>query len=136
MRRSLPLLAFAALLAACGSGAVDVPAGPDVSGIWTGATTSPVVAFEVSMEDAGGDLSGTGRVMGVVDSADVALDGAKTFRTVEFTLTAEGFEDVAYKGTVNADADSIVGTVTGSGYSGQSLVLRHVLTPAAGASKR
>jgi hypothetical protein len=125
MRKPLPLIAIAALLAACGSGTVDVPAGPDLTGTWEGSTTTPVVGFHVQVTDKGGSLSGTGRVMGVVDSANVTLDGKKTFRTVNFTLAAPGFVTVAYKGSVNADADSIVGTVSGSGYTGQSLILRH-----------
>ena len=125
MRRLVPV-ATALLLAACGSGAVDVPAGPDVSGSWTGATTSPVVTYRLKVTDDGGSLGGTGKAVGAADSATVALDGRKTFRTVDFTLKSTGFVDLAYHGTTNADADSIVGTVTGSGYSGQSLVLRRV----------
>ena len=126
MRPAALALAFAALLAACSNGTVDVPAGPDLDGTWTGSTTTPVVAYRLKVTDDGGSLSGTGDAKGARDSVGVQLDGEKSFRTVDFALKSTGFVDLTFHGTTNANADSIVGTVTGSGYSGQALVLRHV----------
>ncbi|HET6765711.1 MAG TPA: hypothetical protein VFH27_18655 [Longimicrobiaceae bacterium] len=126
MRPAVPVLALAALLAACGNGTVDVPAGPDLDGTWVGATTTPVVTYRLKVQDDGGSLSGTGGAKGARDSVGVELDGEKSFRTVDFALKSTGFVDLTFHGTTNATADSIVGTVTGSGYSGQALVLRPV----------
>jgi hypothetical protein len=103
-----------------------VPAGPDLDGVWTGSTTTPVVAYRLTVTDDGGRLSGTGDAKGARDSVGVTIDGEKSFRTVDFALKSSGFVDLTFHGTTNANADSIVGTVTGSGYSGQALVLKPV----------
>jgi hypothetical protein len=131
MRPLAPAAALLVLLAACSGGGTDVPAGPDTTGTWTGSTglSAPSLAFSFGLTDKGGSLSGTGMVKGPAttptDSAAVAVSGEKRFRTVTLTFASPGFLDLTFNGTLDAQADSAVGTLTGSGITGTALVLHH-----------
>jgi hypothetical protein len=131
MRPLAPVSALILLLAACGGGGTDVPAGPDTTGTWTGNTgaAAPSLAFAFTLQDKSGSLSGTGKVKGPAttptDSASVTVTGEKRFRTVTLTFAAPSFLDLTFNGILSAQADSATGTLTGSGVAGTSIVLHH-----------
>jgi hypothetical protein len=130
LRPFVPAAALLAVLSACGGGATDVPAGPDTTGTWSGSTggAAPSLAFAFDLTDKGGTLSGSGRVKGPAatptDSAAVTVTGDKSYRTLTLTFASPGFVSLTFEGTLSPQADSAVGSLTGSGITGTALTLR------------
>ena len=133
--RKAALVPFLLALAACGGDAVSPPP-EDLVGRWNGSTSLGGAApgtfdFALTFTQDGGDVGGTGRVRFVDedsrDSADVSLDGRFRDPELVFTLARDGFAPLGFNGrifrTAEAGADSVVGTLSGSGFAGQRLRL-------------
>lgn len=144
MRPHLKFAAVFAALAACGEGPLD-PGEYTLEGSWLGRGFPYELALALD-QDGENRVAGTGELRAlrelleteiltdsprVVDT--IRIDTVATADTVRFDvrgrwdypgfvlrLTAEGYADAEYEGTYAA-ADSINGTLTGSGFSGTTI---------------
>lgn len=132
------------LLAACDSGPLD-PGDFTLEGTWVG-RSFPYELFFVLEQGGDNRVTGDGEVRSlreiletvVVSEAPLVLDttlidtvtvdtvrfdvrGRWEYPSFELRLTAEGYADAEYAGTWTAAADSIGGTLSGSGFPGTSL---------------
>jgi hypothetical protein len=144
MRPQLKFAAVLALLAACGEGPLE-PGAFTLEGTWLGQG----FPYELSLaleQDGDNDVTGTGeiRFLGqlletdtisldplnidtllidtvVVDQVAVQPSGRWDYPDFVLTLRAEGFADAEYEGRYGTSPDSIAGTLSGSGFPGQSI---------------
>lgn len=93
--------------------------GPNVSGSWSGATAT--ISLDMNLTQAGQAVSGSGSL--VVDSSayGVSISGSLIDSTVALTLTAGGYQPVAYSATLSGTKMS--GSLSGSGFPGSSLTV-------------
>ena len=140
MRPYLKFAAVLAVLAACGEGPLD-PGDYTLEGTWLG-RGFPFELFLALEQDGDNRVTGTGEVRALVERLEtvvipgdppvldttlidtiatdtVRFDVSGRWRYPAFTLrlTAEGYADGEYGGTYAA-ADSIAGTLRGSGFNG------------------
>lgn len=130
----VPLLLVLAA-AACGGDPVSSPPA-DLERRWTGsteiATGGSDYEFDLRFTQEGREVGGDGRIRVVVggavrDSADVSLEGRYRDPELVFTMAREGFAPLQFSGRIfraeTQAADSLVGTLTGSGFQSQRLKL-------------
>ena len=93
--------------------------GPNVSGSWSGAAAT--VSLDMNLTQAGQAVSGSGSL--VVDSSayGVSISGSLIDSNVALTLTAGGYQPVAYAATLSGTKMS--GSLSGSGFPGSSLTV-------------
>jgi hypothetical protein len=143
MRPYLKFAAVLALLAACGEGPLD-PGDYTLEGTWLG-RGFPFELFLALEQDGDNRVTGTGEVRALVERLEtvvvpgdpptldtilidtiatdtVRFDVGGRWRYPAFTLrlTAEGYAEGEYAGTYAA-ADSIAGTLRGSGFNGAAI---------------
>lgn len=120
MKRILLVTFLGLTLAACGDdGGPEIP---EFDGRWQGAMGSVVVTVTASENDDG-VLNGSGTMSVGTESIAFSFDGIHAHPDVSFTGTASGFEDFNFSGEFTDD-DTIHGSLSGSGFSGEALVLR------------
>jgi hypothetical protein len=129
----IPLLALTAALAAfaaaCGDETVAT-GGPDVDGAWQGSAVlgADTFDFQLELDESDDDVEGTGRVEGDAETVDLAVEGEAVFPAFDLALTSPGYTPLRLAGTYQRGAvaanDSLVGSLTGSGFAGTRLVLR------------
>lgn len=138
MRKAVLLRLLLVLTApACGDPVSTPPT--DLEGVWTGSTRlaagSGTYFFDLRFTQDGREVGGEGRIRVAVDGTardSVAVSVAGRYRNPEltFTLSREGFAPLDFNGRIfraeTEDADSLVGTLTGSGFTTQRLTLRPV----------
>ena len=113
------VLALCILLAGC-----DVlgPGDKELDGRWSGHIESDGSTIAVSVdidENSEREILGSGSI----GSHSVMVDGSRTGDRVALTLSAPTFNDMSYIATLDGD-DELTGTVSGSGFSGETLILR------------
>lgn len=134
----LPLLLVLAA-PACGDDPVSTPPA-DLEGTWTGSTQlaegSGTYSFDLRFTQDGREIGGEGQIRVVVrdtarDSAQVSVAGRYRNPELAFTLLREGFAPLDFTGRIfrgeTEDADSVAGTLSGSGFAGQRLTLTPVV---------
>jgi hypothetical protein len=129
----MPMRAFAVLatlmvLAACGRDAV-APGAFTTAGRWT-AEREPY-AWVLDLTQDGAAIRGTGELSAAADTVPLEVFGEwrpaqATPPEVGLVFQSPGYADVAFSGRF-ATADTLRGTLTGSGFSGDSLVLVRAL---------
>lgn len=119
MRRIVALLAFA-LVAACTTKTISGSAERTLDGTWSGTYSGTTFILNVT---SGGDglLMGSGSVRASAETRPVAVMGTFVDPRVSFNMSTPGLDSLTFDGTRNGDA--LVGTLNGSGYSGESLTL-------------
>jgi hypothetical protein len=122
--RAFAVLAIPMLLAACGRDAV-APGAFTTSGMWT-AEHEPY-AWVLTLSQDGAAVRGSGELRTVADTLPLEVFGEwrpaqATPPEVGLTFQSPGYADVAFGGRF-ATADTLRGTLTGSGFSNDSLVL-------------
>jgi len=149
MRPQLKFAAVLTLLAACGEGPLD-PGPFTLEGTWLGRG----FPYELSLaldQDGDNNVTGTGEIRRieelletdtlsldpltidtllidtvVVDHVAVTPSGRWDYPDFTLTLRAGDFDDAEYAGRYGTSPDSISGSLTGSGFSGQSIrIIRH-----------
>lgn len=122
-RRTTWLVPFFWIAAGC-SGSPSIPPVLLVTGQWTGAVTQPSdLAFFLTLRQTGERVEGTGEVRSASDTVAVTVSGTNRRSAVNLTLRSNGFADLGFTDGRLA-GDSISGALNGSGFSGQTLVLR------------
>jgi hypothetical protein len=118
-RLLLTLLLVAA--AAC-SGSTDVKI-PKVSGGWSGIIAGTTNSANLTLvEDAAGSITGSGNLVSSVTSVALTVTGTHADPSISMILASTGFSSVNYQGKV-ISATLIRGTLQGSGFVGDSLIL-------------
>lgn len=144
MRSQLKFGAVLVLLAACGEGPLE-PGAFTLEGSWLGRGFPYELALD--LEQSGeNDVSGTGELRSlqelvefdttsldpvvvdtmydtvVVNQAAVDVSGKWDYPEFEITLRAEDYADVEYAGRFGGTSpDSVSGTLSGSGFSGNTV---------------
>jgi hypothetical protein len=117
MRRILAVVALATL-AACDS--FDPLTENTVTGTWRGSAAGQ--SFVVSMQQSGTTVAGSGTITGPPAGArNLSLSGTFNQPAFSATLTPNGAQAITYIATV--EGRSMVGTLTGGGFSGDGLAL-------------
>jgi hypothetical protein len=118
MRTLTALLACFAL--ACG-GSITGGGSPSLDGEWSG-TSESGVDFELTLEEAGGVITGSGAITS--GDSPIRLDVAGQYEGPEFSMTFESapLADVDYSGRVVSDT-RMEGSLLGSGFGSAGLVL-------------
>lgn len=93
--------------------------GPSVAGSWYG--TSGNITLNMTLSQTGQSVSGSGSVG--VDSATygVSISGSLLDTTVALTLTAGGYQPVAYAAVLSGN--TMAGSMSGSGFPGSSMTV-------------
>jgi hypothetical protein len=126
------ILAVAALvaLAAC-KDALDIGSF-SVTGAWrgttyvkVGATDSIAYTFRLDLEQDQENVSGDGVVSAGTDSVSTSVDGTWAFPSVTLRLSAPDYADIQFNSAFarQVSRDSLVGPLTGSGFTGTNLTL-------------
>ncbi|HET9427954.1 MAG TPA: hypothetical protein VFO69_06300 [Allosphingosinicella sp.] len=109
----------------------------DLSGEWTGIFNYPVsepsVAFEATIHDSSGTISGTTTevartAVSPAQRLDAVIDGRREGRSVQFIKmydqTDDEYDVVQYSGSLDPEGDEIAGTWQVAGMSGTFLMVR------------
>lgn len=116
-RRTLLFTAIA--LAACGS----TEPSAIISGNWAGFTAG-VAGLQATLLATNGSVTGNGTLVVVGGSNfTVTITGVATGQTVSLTLTSGLHPAILYQATIT-NSTTLTGTLTGSGFIGESLVLK------------
>lgn len=123
--------AAAAFAAACDDEAAGT-GGPEVDGTWRGRAvlSGDTFTFQLALDESADEVSGTGTVTAEDGTLELEVEGEAPFPTYDLTLTSPGYTPLELTGTygrgATAAADSLNGTLNGSGFAGTRLVLRRV----------
>jgi hypothetical protein len=118
--RTVVLLLPALLLATgCRDGAG--PETPSMTGSWSTVTIRRIVSLKTTESD--GQVSGTGSISTLSATIPISVAGTHAHPSVVLTARSPGYNDFVFSGRF-AGADSIVGTLNGSGFHDDSLALR------------
>lgn len=132
LRPRISHLALVALLAAFAA-ACDEDAsgtgGPEVDGVWQGKAdlAGDTFTFALELAETDDDVEGSGSVAAESGTLDLAVEGEAPFPAFGLTLTSPGYTPLRLTGTYKRGsttaADSLDGTLNGSGFPGTRLVL-------------
>lgn len=112
MRNVVAAVALFIVLAACGDATAPPPS---MTGAWTG--TAQGNTFSLTLSETGGNISGSGNVMGL----NVAVFGTYDHPAVLMTWTASGYAPAYFKGTRNGS--TVTGVINASGFQNSPLTL-------------
>jgi PKD domain-containing protein/PEGA domain-containing protein len=106
-------------LSATSSGTANVR---DLSGAWGGTITGGfgVIPFTVNLAHSNTTVSGN---FTAFDDAGVVTGSVSSQKSVRLTVTIPEFEPFTMTGNADASIDRVTGTVTGSGFVGEQVVL-------------
>ena len=123
--------ALSALAAAACKDALDVGSF-SVTGAWrgttyvkVGATDSIAYTFRLDLEQDRADVSGSGVISAGADSVQTSVDGTWEFPSVTLRLSSPEYADIRFDSEFAREVsrDSLVGPLTGSGFTGRTLTL-------------
>jgi hypothetical protein len=114
MRRAVVTAALLLAFAACSD---STGPGISIAGSWVG--TGGGGSWTVGFVDSAGVVAGGGKING---SINVDFTGTHSGNHLNLTILALGYSNASYTATVT-DATHIHGTLSGSGFSGNSLSL-------------
>jgi len=114
MRRLLAVVAFATL-ASCSDPLIE----NTVTGTWRGSSTGS--SFILVMQQSGTAVAGTGTITSGAGTRNVSISGNFQQPAFSGTLIPNGAEPITYVGT--AEGRTLVGTLTGGGFTGEGLAL-------------
>jgi len=125
MRGITILLASCVVMASCGGGdsATEPTSDPTVNGSWVGPVSGLGSSVTLLLSEAAdGSVTGEGTITNDAgESTPVTVVGSHAFPRVALLLVGFGSEVIVYNGTVAEG--SITGTMSGSGFTDQALVL-------------
>ena len=123
------IAALAFTLAAC-KGPLDIGSF-SVTGQWRGTTFVPVgtdsvaYTFALDLNQDQSSVTGSGVISTSLDSVETSIDGLWAYPRVTLRLSAPEYSDIRFDGAFarQVSRDSLVGPLTGSGFSGRQLTL-------------
>jgi hypothetical protein len=118
-RTVLLLLPTLLLSTGCRDGAG--PETPTMTGAWSTLTVRRIVTLRTTESD--GQVSGTGSISTVSATIPISVKGTHAHPSIVLTAQSPGYNDFIFSGRF-ASADSIVGTLNGSGFQDDSISLR------------
>ena len=118
MRRFLTALLLVSIAASCDT--FDPLTDNAVTGTWRGESSGQT--FLVVMQQSGATVAGTGTITSTAGARNLSVSGTFTQPNFSGTLTPDGAPAITLVGTV--EGRSLVGTLTGGGFSGEGLALR------------
>jgi len=127
MRARTAALLLLPLLAACGDDIIR-PGDYTLQGTWAGTAGQGEAAGDgygftfVLEQSARNDVTGTATVVVPGSTLELDVSGDWEYPTFELVLSAHDYQDLVYRGNFEA-ADSIDGTLTGSGFSSEPLTI-------------
>ena len=131
MRRSMKptlFLLLAASLVACGGSETQAPPPPPptVSGTWTGIAGPSFQQLTITLVDNSGAVTGNGTIANT-PTGTRALTGSGTFVNKELvmTLTSGTVATISIRANMSGN-DTLIGTVSGSGFNNDTLILKKV----------
>lgn len=89
------------------------------AGSWSGSTAS--VSLDMTLTETGQSVSGSGGIVVNSTSYGVSISGSLINSDVELTLTAGGYQPVAFSATLAGGTMS--GSLSGSGFPGTSITV-------------
>ena len=96
---------------------------PGLNGQWVGNLSGIAVAMTMSEDTTGrGLISGNGTLIGTSTNLAVGLGGTHRHPNVVITMGAPGFSPATYTAAFTGPRE-LTGTVAGSGFTGQALVM-------------
>jgi hypothetical protein len=107
-------------LSASSSGTANVR---DLSGAWGGTITGSFGVFPFTLNLAHSNTSVTGNWSDPILGGGSISGSVSAPKAVRATVSVPGFEPFTMTGTADANIDRITGTVTGSGFTGEQVVL-------------
>ena len=119
------LLALGLAVTACETG-TDVGEPVLVDGTWSGTIEGLVATLTLTLaEDSDGVVTGGGTMQTSAGLVPIDVQaGSHAFPNLTLTLGSSGLASFTY--TARVASGSITGNVTGSGFSGESLILRRL----------
>ena len=126
---------LALALAAC-KGGLDV-GNFGITGAWRGTTYVPVgtdsvaYTFRLDLEQNEESVTGSGVISAPADSVETSVRGTWNFPSVTLRLSAPDYADIIFRGAFarQVSRDSLVGPLTGSGFTGRTLTLVRQTSP-------
>lgn len=120
--RRASCIALLAVLAACGGKSATGPQTRNLTGSWAG-TSSNGFTFTFTIVDSAQGLHGTGHALiGTAVDTPITIVGSHIHPYFHISFTFAGnFQPVSFDGNDSTET-SLVGVLTGSGFTGQSLV--------------
>lgn len=102
-----------------------------VDGAWRGTTyvrvgaDSVAYTFALDLDQNEASVSGSGVISTALDSVETSVAGTWAYPAVTLRLTAPEYADIQFNGAFarQVSRDSLVGPLTGSGFSGHTLTL-------------
>jgi hypothetical protein len=123
------LAGLALALAAC-KDALDI-GNFGVTGAWRGTTYVPVgtdsvaYTFRLDLKQDQAAVTGGGVISAAADSVETSVRGTWAYPAVTLLLSAPDYADIRFDGAFarQVSRDSLVGPLTGSGFTGRTLTL-------------
>ncbi|HEU0013184.1 MAG TPA: hypothetical protein VFQ45_05845 [Longimicrobium sp.] len=124
MRARTAALLLLPLLTACGGDDIIPPGDYTLEGRWAGtAGDDDEYAFTFVLDqDARNNVAGTATVVTEASTLELDVSGDWDYPNFELVLSTGGYQDVVYSGSFEA-ADSIDGTLAGSGFENEALTI-------------
>jgi hypothetical protein len=124
------IAALAALAAAACKEPLDIGSF-SVTGAWRGTTYVHVGAdsiaytFALDLEQDRADVTGSGTISSGSQSVETSVDGTWAFPNVTLHLSSPEYADIRFNSAFarQVSRDSLVGPLTGSGFTGRQLTL-------------
>lgn len=119
MRKKLiPILASLLVIVGCSDG--TAPEVPSMAGSWSGNFRGATVTFTATEDNR--NIVGNGHISAGVESIALTISGTHVHPDVALTLTAIGFQEMAFSGMFSSDTQ-ITGRLNGSGFNNEQVVL-------------
>jgi hypothetical protein len=103
--------ALVVLALGCGDDDPSGPSGPQLDGTWSGDTD--LGTLSVTLNETGGDITGTGLLTAGNHSADLTLEGTLDGSTVEMSVSSPVLTPFDMSATVAGN--TMTGTIEGAG---------------------
>jgi hypothetical protein len=126
MMRRIVLTAMVVLALGCGGDGGAEPEHPEAEGQWSGTinTGSGSGLLELTLDDAGGSITGNGTLTVPDDVLGISVSGSYDPPNISLTMSIPDFQPVDLNGTVGDN--SISGTLNGSGFVNLGVTLQRV----------
>jgi PKD repeat protein len=107
-------------LSATASGSVTVRS---LAGAWSGTIVQFNAPFTTSFTQTGANVGGTFTIGGTALPGNAISGSVRAGNAMTLTFSASGFAPFTYNATIDTALNTITGTITGSGFTGETLRL-------------
>ena len=123
MRLALRGVLLGLALIGCGDDGGSEPEFSAAEGVWAGIITGDAQEgiLEWTLQDTGGDISGSGRISTATASVDLTIVGTFSPPNLTLTVSPQGVEDFSFFG--NVGEDFMKGRLNGAGFVNRTVTL-------------